>query len=61
MVYKCVCCKNVIRGTIFSSSLYGSGRSADLCQGCHDEEENEIEVEGTNDLPHRLATYSNQE
>jgi hypothetical protein len=43
--------------TVGESSIYGSHDVGDLCEPCFFEEDEEIEREGTNNLPKTLEFY----
>lgn len=45
------------RATTGESQIYGSHDIPDLCEPCWMDEDEEIELAGTNDLPETLAWY----
>lgn len=59
----CVRCRSQIwrHETHGESSLYSPDRSFTLCEPCFFDEDAEIEREGTNNLPDRLADYIRNE
>ena len=57
----CACCKKKIYygETDGESALYSPNRKFILCEPCFFDEDTEIEEKGTNDIPERLAKYTN--